>query len=151
MKNSDYYDEMDNDYVKQVIVIRKDLNMRKGKLAAQTAHAAMKVLLDQMSCDRFAEDSTFWRDCHIWYLKVLESEPLHRWLKGNFTKIVVSVNNEEELFDIKRKAEKVGILCSLVTDAGKTEFHGECTNTALAVGPEWASKVDGITGHLPLL
>jgi PTH2 family peptidyl-tRNA hydrolase len=151
MTKDDYNIDMENDYVKQVIVIRKDLNMRKGKMCAQAAHASMKVLLDRMERQEYAKDSTLWDECFVWHMIVLESEPLDRWLRGAFTKITVSVDSEEELLEIKQKAEEAGMLCSLVTDAGKTEFHGERTNTAIAVGPEWASKLDKITGHLKLL
>jgi len=151
MDKDDYNIDMDLDHVKQVIVVRKDLNMRKGKLAAQVAHAAMKVLLDRMSCQEWAENSKFFDDCLVWYLVVYESEPMNRWLKGSFTKVVVSVDSEEELLEIKQKAEDAGILCAMVTDAGKTEFKGVPTNTAVAIGPEWASKIDKITGNLKLL
>lgn len=139
---------MKNDYVKQVIVVRKDLNMRKGKLAAQVAHASMKVLLDHMECQKYAENS---ESCYIWFMDVYESEPLSKWLKGAFTKIVVSVDSEEELFEIKVKAEEQNIMTALITDAGRTEFNGIPTNTALAVGPDWADKVDEITKDLKLL
>lgn len=142
---------MAQDYVKQVIVIRKDLNMRKGKIAAQASHSAMKVILDRMQVQKFQKGSTFWEDCFVWHMTVYESEPIHMWLKGSFTKIVVSVDSEEELFELKQKATDAGILNALITDAGKTEFKGVPTNTALAIGPEWASKLDKITGNLKLL
>ena len=151
MEKDDYNIDMENDYVKQVIVIRKDLKMRKGKMCAQASHASMKVLLDRMLCEECKKDSTPWEGCFKWQLTIFESEPFHRWLKGTFTKIVVSVDTEEELLALKYRAEEAGMLCALVTDAGKTEFHGERTNTALAIGPEWASKVDKITGYLKLL
>lgn len=151
MEKDDYNIDMENDYVKQVIVIRKDLKMRKGKMCAQAAHAAMKVVLNRMLCEECKEDSTLWEGCYKWHMTIFESEPLHRWLKGAFTKIVVSVDTEEDLIALKYRAEEAGMLCALVTDAGKTEFHGVRTNTALAIGPEWASKVDKITSNLKLL
>jgi len=151
MEKDDYYNDMEHDFVKQVIVIRKDLNMRKGKLAAQAAHASMKVLLDRMLTQEYAEKSTYWEHCLVWYMPVYDSEPMHRWLKGSFTKVVVSVDSEEELLELKEEADALGILCSLVTDAGRTEFHGVKTNTAIAIGPDWASKLDRITGDLKLL
>ena len=141
------------DEIKQVMVVRKDLNMRKGKMCAQVAHASMKVILDKMNfvdislthpsvySPRFSELSMI----------VPKSSSLYKWLQGPFTKIVVSVDSEEELLEIKRKAEDADILCTLVTDAGKTEFHGEATNTVVAVGPEEVEKIDKITGHLKLL
>jgi len=151
MKKDDYNIDMEKDYVKQVIVIRKDLKMRKGKMCAQAAHAAMKVVLDRMLCTEYAKNSTLWEGCFVWQMTIFESEPLYRWLKGAFTKIVVSVDTEEDLFKVQYEAEQAGILNALITDAGKTEFHGERTNTALAIGPDWASKLDPITGNLKLL
>ena len=73
------------------------------------------------------------------------------WLKGSFTKVVVSVNSLEELEEIEYKAMKLGILTAKILDAGRTEFHGVRTITALAVGPEWVSKIDKVTGNLKLL
>ena len=131
---------MEQDYVKQIIVVRKDLNMRKGKLAAQVAHASMAVLLNKMQQVGFSFE-----------LDTYDDEAMFIWLDGAFTKIVVGVDSEEELLYIKEQAEKAGIVNALITDAGKTEFKGVPTNTALAVGPDWASKLENITGHLKLL
>jgi len=144
MGKDDYNIDMEKDYVKQVIVIRKDLKMRKGKMCAQAAHASMKVLLDNMN----VSDSS---GVCLWTLASFKSNPIYLWLDGAFTKIVVSVDSEEELFELKQKAEDAGILCAMIMDAGKTEFHGEPTNTSLAIGPEWASKLEPITGNLKLL
>lgn len=125
--------------------------MRKGKVAAQAAHASMKVLLDRSTFSRHNDKSTFWKGSYIWYFEGDESEPIFRWLRGEFTKVVVYVMSEAELLEVYEKAKNVGLLSSLVTDAGKTEFHGERTRTAVAVGPDWSSKIDKVTGHLPLL
>ncbi len=138
-------------YVKQVIVIRKDLKMRKGKFAAQCAHAAMKVLLDRMEFRVYAEKSKIWENTSVLSMMILDTEPLYHWLRGSFTKIVVGVNSEEELMEIKGKADAAGILTALVIDAGRTEFHGVPTKTAIAVGPDWSDKIDLITGHLVLM
>ena len=105
MEKEDYNIDMENDYVKQVIVIRKDLKMRKGKMCAQAAHAAMKVVLDRMLCEEYAKDSTLWEGCFVWHMTIFESEPLYRWIKGAFTKIVVSVDSEEELLELKGHQE----------------------------------------------
>jgi PTH2 family peptidyl-tRNA hydrolase len=75
---------------KQVIVVRKDLNMRKGKLAAQVAHASMKVLLDCMKVDNFPVIRYTERRLMIHWDK-----PLEKWLSGSFTKIVVSCDSEK--------------------------------------------------------
>lgn len=137
--------------VKQIIVIRKDLKMRKGKAIAQGAHAAMKVILDKVSIIKIAKGSKFWADEWMWQLQLNEKEPIYNWLKGSFTKVVVGVNSLEELEELEHQAMKAGILTAKVLDAGRTEFHGKRTITALAIGPEWATKVDPITKHLKLL
>lgn len=123
---------------KQVIVIRKDLNMRKGKMVAQGAHASMAAILDQNN----------YGHGHI----VLIDDPrLQLWLKGRFAKICVSVNSEEELLKLYNDAKDNGMICSLIQDAGFTEFNGELTYTAVAIGPDLISKVDEYTKDLKLL
>jgi peptidyl-tRNA hydrolase, PTH2 family len=123
---------------KQVIVIRKDLNMRKGKMVAQGAHASMAAIL--RLARREGSDLIIPLDARI--------EP---WLTGRFTKICVSVNSEAELLAIHEKAAASGLVTSLILDAGLTEFGGVPTHTAVAVGPDTAANVDLITGTLPLL
>jgi PTH2 family peptidyl-tRNA hydrolase len=84
---------------------------------------------------------------------VLEtSDPiLASWLLGQFTKICVYVETEEELLALHTSAQKAGLLNSLIQDAGYTEFHGVATYTALAIGPGDLQKIKELTGHLPLL
>ncbi len=129
---------------KQVIVIRKDLGMRKGKMIAQGAHASTKNLVDQL-------EMKDWGPYVEYTLLVHKNDPLYKWLSGPFAKIVVSVDSEEELFEIKRQVEDAGIPVALITDLGRTEFHGEPTNTSIAIGPYNAEEIDKITGHLKLL
>ena len=123
---------------KQVIVLRKDLNMRKGKMVAQGAHASMRAILKLAT--RVGDSLVIPLDSRI--------EP---WLCGRFTKICVSVNSEAELLAIHEKAKAAGLVTSLILDAGLTEFGGVPTHTAVAVGPDEATKVNAITGELPLL
>ncbi len=123
---------------KQVIVLRKDLNMRKGKMVAQGAHASMSVLLQRLE-DQGAT------------LVLAHDERLWPWLTGRFKKVVVSVSSEEELLSIHKQAQDKNVLCSLIRDAGLTEFAGVPTYTAVAVGPDKEEHINAITGHLPLL
>lgn len=117
---------------KQIIILRKDLNMRKGKMVAQGAHASMAVILEEQ-------------------LKLHHPSPaVAQWLADKFTKICCSVNSEQELLDLYQKAKDAGIPCSLIKDAGLTEFK-EPTYTAVAIGPEYPEVIDPITKHLPLL
>lgn len=127
--------------VKQVIVIRRDLRMRRGKEIAQGAHASGKWL-----SERLAHVADWPDDLFLVHL----TEPQRLWLEGKFTKIVVTVQSEEELFSVYEKALNAEVTVFMIEDAGNTEFHGVPTFTAVAVGPDWAEKIDGITGDLKL-
>jgi PTH2 family peptidyl-tRNA hydrolase len=123
-----------------VIVMRKDLGMRKGKMIAQGAHASLKVLLDRGEPSADGTSYTF-----------AMTEAMAAWTTGRFTKICVSVDSEAALDAIVERAREAGLPCALVVDAGHTEFHGVPTKTCCAVGPAWAEEVDAVTGGLSLL
>ena len=114
--------------MKQILVARKDLNMRKGKMIAQACHACMKATLENM-----------------------DHPNVIKWLDGAFTKVAVSVDSEEELFAVLEKAREAGLITALITDSGKTEFNGVPTNTFIAVGPATHEELLPVTGHLKLL
>jgi PTH2 family peptidyl-tRNA hydrolase len=117
--------------MKQVIVIRSDLNMRKGKMVAQGAHASMAAVISngQLSTD----------------------ERVQQWLDGSFVKVVVSVDSEKQLFEVYDNAQNAGVLRSIIQDEGRTEFNGVPTYTAVAIGPGDPEEINKITGHLKLL
>ena len=124
--------------IKQVIVMRHDLKMRRGKQIAQGAHASMSFLCRRLQNQQSVSISDF-------------SEIERTWLTGSFAKVCCRVNSEAELLDIFDKATTAGIEVHLITDSGKTEFHGQATRTCLAIGPDLAERIDPITGHLELL
>lgn len=133
--------------VKQVIVIRRDLKMRRGKEIAQGAHASMAWLTSRLR-ERFRELPS---EVGGGAMAMAEFSNVEwQWISGNFRKITVTVNSEEELWEIHDKARAAGITSVMVTDAGLTEFSGNPTLTALAVGPDFDEKIDPITGHLAL-
>ena len=123
---------------KQVIVMRKDLGMRKGKMIAQGAHASLAVLRQAgtIEGDRFEMEL---------------DAPMRAWLGGRFTKVCVGVDSEAALDAIVAKARDAGVPCALIVDAGVTEFRGVPTKTCCAVGPGWIEDVDAVTGELGLL
>lgn len=136
-------------HVKQAIVIRTDLNMRKGKIAAQASHASMKVLLDRM---KLVYPPTYMHDSGVTkVLKYKQGDPFDIWLKGAFTKICLQVSVEQELVDLLELAQQAKIPCAEIIDSGKTEFHNVPTRTCIAIGPWWSDEIDNITGHLELL
>lgn len=137
--------------VKQIIVMRKDLNMRKGKMIAQGAHASMGAVLPLIK-DFGASNYT--GSAHFSELSVDLQHQLYymrAWLERSFAKICVYVNSEQELLDVVGRAQSVGIINCLITDSGRTEFHGVPTLTCAAIGPDSAENLDPITGGLPLL
>ena len=122
---------------KQVIVMRTDLNMRKGKMIAQGAHASLKVFIDNgIALTGFSFN---------------KSDAAFDWLEGSFTKVCVQVNSEKELIDIYNKAKERELLCSLIQDSGLTEFGGIPTYTCACIGPNYCDEIDEITGSLKLL
>ncbi len=112
--------------IKQVLVLRKDLNMRKGKMIAQGAHASITSMF--------------------------ESEPdwLNEWEETGTTKIVVSVDSLEQLNSVFQQAKNAKLPAAIILDAGRTEFN-EPTYTAVGIGPAPAEMIDKITGTLSLL
>jgi PTH2 family peptidyl-tRNA hydrolase len=112
--------------IKQVLVLRKDLNMRKGKMIAQGAHASVNSMF--------------------------ESKPdwLNEWEETGTTKIVVSVDSLEQLNSIHAQAKAAKLPTVIILDAGHTEFK-EPTYTAVGIGPAPAEMIDKITGTLSLL
>lgn len=126
-------------YVKQVIVVRTDLNMRKGKLASQVAHAAMKFILDNNESDRGDK------------LMVSLSPDEATWCLERFTKVVCQIDSQEGLEQLILRAKLEGIDVYPIIDAGKTEFHDVPTLTCASFGPCQADDIDKITGDLKLL
>ncbi len=132
--------------VKQVIVMRRDLNMRKGKLVAQGAHASVCAFLKLFGGQVNADGST-----HL-TLDYTSDSFLAQWLDGSFAKICLYVDSKEDLVNLYRKVREQAphIPVDLVQDAGLTEFHGVPTLTCLAIGPYWADEINQFTGDLKL-
>lgn len=138
--------------VKQVIVVRKDLNMRKGKIAAQVAHASMAVLLDSMQRDELTYPvGTGITEGMRLSLLLDKGSPAYEWLNGQFTKIVLYVESEDDITVLANRCNFMVVPHAVITDAGRTEFHGKPTVTCIAIGPDISEKIDTITGDLPLL
>ena len=139
---------------KQIILVRTDLGMSKGKMISQGAHASLKAILDLgqyiHSCD--VDGSRIVEGWNINYTTCIDYEAITEWLRGSFTKICLRVETEQQLVELIEKAKAAGLVTSLITDAGKTEFNGVPTVTCGAIGPADSTRIDPITGHLrPLL
>ncbi len=115
--------------LKMVIVVRKDLKISSGKMAAQVAHAAVNCALAS---------------------KKRKPVNFERWYNEGQKKVVVKVQDLAELYRIKQAAEDLGLVTSLITDAGMTELPPN-TTTCLGIGPAPNAEVDRVTGQLGLM
>jgi peptidyl-tRNA hydrolase, PTH2 family len=115
--------------MKQAIVVRSDLKMGKGKVAAQVAHASLA------SAEAARERKPSWYE---------------GWKDEGQAKIVLKVESEAELDELFRKAKSAGLPASLIQDRGLTQVEPG-TVTCLGVGPGPDAAVDEITGKLKLL
>lgn len=112
---------------KLVLVVRTDLDMGRGKIAAQVAHAAVAAALA----------AQHGRDFRGW---LLEGQP----------KVVLKVGSAAELSQIAADALAAGLAAEIIRDAGRTQLEPG-TLTCCAIGPAENSRVDAITGGLALL
>ncbi len=111
---------------KQVIVIRSDLKLSKGKIAVQCAHACYSAS------------------------QLVDKKILKHWENEGKKKIVLQTASLKELIDLKIRAEKIKLPVALISDAGRTELKPG-TVTCLGIGPDREEKIDKITGSLKLL
>ncbi len=118
-----------SDEIKQVIIMRKDLDMGVGKMCAQCGHA---VLLS---------NSEVWK---------VDPEVAKKWYDTGQKKIVLKVDDEESLRKLYAAFKYKKIPCALVEDAGLTQLEPG-TATALGVGPWRSSEIDQFTSKLKLL
>ena len=111
---------------KQVILVRADLHLPKGKLAAQVAHAAVEAAFNS------------------------DKKIVAAWRREGSKKVVLKVKDDKELIAFKNFANDVGLKTALITDAGKTVI-APGTKTCLGIGPDEEEKIDAITGKLKML
>lgn len=114
---------------KQVIAVRTDLDMSSGKTAVQVAHGAVS-----------AGERT----------RSMKQDIYKAWLREGQKKVAVKVESEEELIELVRGANNMGLPYALVKDAGLTELPPG-TATVVGIGPAKSEEIDRLTGHLRLL
>jgi PTH2 family peptidyl-tRNA hydrolase len=120
---------MDEPELKQVIIIRKDLDMGTGKLVAQGAHASLMSYLETVKSHK---------------------DVAERWISEGEKKIVLKIDDEEKMKRLAEAFKYKAIPCALVSDAGLTQLP-RGTMTALGIGPWKAKDLDILTGALKLL
>lgn len=112
--------------MKQVILVRKDLKLPKGKMAAQVAHASTEAALRSHRDD------------------------VHMWQMHGAKKVVLYVDNDKDLLEYNQRAKDAGLKTALITDAGHTVI-APGTRTCVGIGPAPEEKIDDVTGKLKLV
>jgi peptidyl-tRNA hydrolase, PTH2 family len=112
--------------MKQVILVREDLKMPKGKMAAQVAHASVEAIFQS------------------------EKKIVSDWRSEGMKKVVLKVADLREMNRYKKLANESGVVASIIRDAGHTVFKRP-TYTCLAIGPDKEDVVDRITSDLKML
>jgi len=111
---------------KQVILVRQDLKLPKGKLSVQCSHASVQAVLKSHKDD------------------------IEKWRSDGMKKVVLKVKDREELMKYKAMAEDNGLVTALITDAGRTVVEPG-TVTCLGIGPDKEKKIDKVTGKLKMV
>ena len=112
--------------MKQVILVRQDLKLPKGKMSVQVAHASSSALIKSHKDD------------------------IKKWQGQGMKKVVLKVKDVDELFKCKQEADDAGLVTALITDAGKTVVVPG-TVTCVGIGPDKEDKIDTVTGKLGMV
>ena len=127
---------------KQIIVVNKSLEMPPGKLAAQVSHASLGAF--------FKSTEQIYLGNLIKSMIIPENSACEMWVNKRFTKVVLYVKSEEKLTEIFEKANKKGLPCILIEDAGFTFFE-KPTKTCVGIGPCFPGDFIGVTDKLQVL
>jgi peptidyl-tRNA hydrolase, PTH2 family len=111
---------------KQVILVRQDLKLPKGKMAAQCAHASVDAVLKS------------------------DKKVVKDWRMEGMKKIILKVSDEKELLKYNQIAKENGLVTAVITDAGKTVV-APGTRTCLAIGPDKEDNIDAVTSELKMI
>lgn len=114
---------------KLVVLMRQDLKLPKGKMAAQAAHAAVEATLIALKNDESV---------------------VKKWRQSGQKKVVLKVSSEKDIFKYKLIAKDNGLVTAVITDAGRTVVEPG-TVTCMAIGPASEEAVDAVTGELQMM
>ena len=112
--------------MKQVILLRSDLKLPKGKACSQVAHASVEAVFNS------------------------SKNKVDEWRSQGQKKVVLKVKDEKELIEFLQLAKDSGLKTALITDAGKTVI-APGTNTCVGIVPDEEEKIDAITGSLNMV
>ena len=119
------------DPIKQVIVMNSKVDWPVGRLFAQCAHASWLSIMNQ----------SHWKEDHF-IVDTSGKIGLKRWLEEEYTKVVLRGSDKDHLMNLKLDAESRGLATGLMEEDGEV--------TALAIGPDYSSKISPLTRGIPL-
>ena len=123
----------DSDDLKMVFLVRQDLKMGAGKIAAQVAHAAIGLYDETLEGD-----------------SIYQKNALDYWINFGQKKIVLKADNLEIMLDVVKKCKEKKVQYCMITDAGHTQVPAGSV-TVLGLGPDTSAKINEITGKFKLM
>ena len=121
------------DDLKMVFLVRQDLKMGSGKIAAQVAHAAIGLY------DNIFESNNYY-----------QKNALDYWLNLGQKKVVLKADNLEIMLEVVKKCKESKLQYCMITDAGHTQIPAGSI-TVLGIGPDTSEKINKITGSFKLM
>ena len=132
VNNTEYIFD-DSDDLKMVFLVRQDLKMGAGKIAAQVAHAAIGLYDDIFESDDYYKKNA-----------------LDYWFNLGQKKIVLKADNLNIMLEAIKKCKELKLQYCLITDAGHTQIPAGSA-TVLGIGPDISEKINKVTGSFKLM
>ena len=131
--NNAEYSFDDSDDLKMVFLVRQDLKMGAGKIAAQVAHAAIGLYDDIFEGDN-----------------IYQKNALDNWFNFGQKKVVLKADNLNIMIEVVRKCKELKLQYCMITDAGHTQIPAGSV-TVLGIGPDTSEKINQVTGNFKLM
>ncbi len=125
--------DFENEDIKMVFLVREDLKLGAGKIAAQVAHAAVG-LYEKIS----TKGKSYYKNA------------LNHWKEFGAKKIVLRCKDLNDIKHTHHECKTFKIPSIMISDAGHTQVDPG-TITVLGIGPEISDKLNKITGNFKLM
>ena len=131
--NNEEYKFDDSDDLKMVFLVRQDLKMGAGKIAAQVAHAAIGLYDDIFEGEN-----------------IYQKNALDYWFNLGQKKVVLKADNLNIMLEVVKKCKELKLQYCMITDAGHTQIPAGSV-TVLGIGPDISEKINKVTGTFKLM
>ena len=130
---SDNFSFGENDDLKMVFLVRQDLKMGAGKIAAQVAHAAIGLYDDILEGEN-----------------IYQKTALNNWFNYGQKKVVLKIPDLDKMLEVVKNCKKLKLQYCIISDAGHTQIP-QGSITVLGIGPDIGDKINSITGTFKLM